>query len=166
MTSYLTALTLIHTMISIVAIAAGIATIADMLRDRDSAGLTTSFLFTALLTSLTGFLFPFSVFLPSHGTGIVALLVLAATLPARYYFRLAGVWRPIYAAGAVASLFLLVFVAVAQVFAKVPALQALAPTQSEPPFLIAESITLAIFVVIGILAVRNYRSPVALPRLS
>jgi len=166
MTSYLTALTLIHTLISIVAIAAGIATIADMLRDRDSAGLTTSFLFTALLTSLTGFLFPFGVFLPSHGTAIVALLVLAVTLPARYYFRLEGIWRPVYAVGAVASLFLLVFVAVAQVFAKVPALREMAPTQSEPPFLIAESITLAIFVIIGILAVRNYRSPVALPRLS
>ena len=103
MTSYLTALTLIHTMISVVAIAAGIATIADMLRDRDSAGLTTSFLFTALLTSLTGFLFPFTVFLPSHGTAVIALLVLGVTLPARYYFRLAGIWRPVYAVGAVAS---------------------------------------------------------------
>jgi hypothetical protein len=159
----LLSLTIGHTLLSIAAIVFGIALTADLLRGRDSTGLANAFLATALLTSLTGFLFPFTVFLPSHSTAIVALLVLAVTLPARYHFHMAGAWRGIYAAGAVTSLFLLVFVAIAQVFAKVPALHALAPTQSEPPFLITESITLAIFVVIGVLAVRKYRAPMPLP---
>lgn len=154
---FLILLLLGHTLISIAAIIAGIVVVADLLRGRDSGGLATVFLATALLTSATGFLFPFTVFLPSHGTAIVALVVLAATLPARYSFRLAGPWRAVYAGGAVASLFLLVFVAIAQTFAKVPSLRASAPTQSEPPFLITEGLTLAIFVLLGILAVRNYR---------
>lgn len=150
----LTLLTIIHTLISVAAIIAGIVVIADLLRGRDSGGWTHLFMATAFLTSATGFLFPFTVFLPSHGTAIVALLVLAVTLPARYRLR----WPATYAVGAVASLFLLIFVAIAQVFAKVPSLRAVAPTQSEPPFLITESITLAIFVVIGVLAARNYRA--------
>jgi hypothetical protein len=153
---FLTLLLLGHTLISVAAIIVGIIVIADLLRGRDSGGLATVFLATALLTSATGFLFPFTVFLPSHGTAIVALVVLAATLPARYSFRLAGPWRAVYAGGAVASLFLLVFVAIAQVFGKVPSLRATAPTQSEPPFLITEGITLAIFVLLGVLAVRRF----------
>lgn len=156
----LTTLILGHTLISIVAIVAGIVVTADLLRGRDSGGWTHLFMATAFLTSATGFLFPFTVFLPSHGTAIVALLVLAVTLPARYRLHESS-WGPaVYAGGAVASLFLLVFVAIAQVFGKVPALKAVAPTQSEPPFLITESIALAIFVVAGVLAVRNSRSPV------
>lgn len=153
---FLTLLLLGHTLISVAAIIVGIIVVADLLRGRDSGGLATVFLATALLTSATGFLFPFTVFLPSHGTAIVALVVLAATLPARYSFRLAGAWRAVYAGGAVASLFLLIFVAIAQAFGKVPSLRAAAPTQSEPPFLITEGITLAIFVLLGVLAVRRF----------
>lgn len=159
----LTLLTLGHTLISVAAIVTGIAVVADLLRGRDSGALATAFLATALLTSATGFLFPFTQFLPSHGTAIVALLVLAVTLPARYRFGMRGAWAGIYAGGAVASLFLLVFVANAQVFANVPSLRAVAPTQSEPPFLITESITLAIFVLLGLLAVRRFHPAMTAP---
>ena len=143
-----------HTLISVVAIVAGIVVVADLLRGRDSGGWTHAFMATAFLTSASGFLFPFAGFLPSHGTAIVALLVLAVTLPARYRFG----WPGLYAGGAVASLFLLVFVAIAQIFGKVPSLRAAAPTQSEPPFLITETVALAIFAVIGLLAVRRSRA--------
>jgi hypothetical protein len=158
----LTLLTIGHTLISITAIITGIAVVADLLRGRDSGALATVFLATALLTSATGFLFPFTQFLPSHGTAIVALLVLAVTLPARYRFGMRGAWAAIYAGGAVASLFLLVFVANAQAFAKVPSLRAAAPTQTEPAFLITESITLAIFVLLGLFAVRRFHPAAAL----
>ena len=145
-----------HTAHSLIAIVTGASVVADLLGGRQRAGQTHLFLVTAGLTSGTGFLFPVTQFLPSHGVGIAALLVLAATLPARYSFRLAGPWRAIYAGGAVASLFLLIFVAIAQAFGKVPSLRATAPTQSEPPFLITEGITLAIFVLLGVLAVRRF----------
>jgi hypothetical protein len=82
--------------------------------------------------------------------------VLLVAILALYVFRLAGAWRWIYAVSAVVSLFFLVFVAIAQAFAKVPALHALAPTQSEPPFGIAQGVNLVIFVVLGIAAVRLF----------
>ncbi|MEK9970047.1 MAG: hypothetical protein VW600_12985 [Ferrovibrio sp.] len=152
----LLALVIIHTALSLIAIAFGIVVLADLLRGRDSGRVAALFLATAVLTSATGFLFPFTQLLPSHVTAIVALLVLALTIPARYRFGLTGLWRGVYAGGSVASLFLLVFVLIAQTFAKVPALRALAPTQTEPPFAVTQIVALAIFIILGLLAVRRF----------
>src|SRR5713226_4776774 len=95
---------------------------------------TALFLLTTVLTSVTGFFFPFDHLLPSHKVGIISLLVLAMAILARYALHLTGAWRRIYMICAVVALYLNVFVAVVQAFQKVPALKAMAPTQSELPF--------------------------------
>jgi hypothetical protein len=109
-------------------------------------------------TSLTGFVFPFHKLLPSHVIGIVSLVVLAIAILARYAFHLTGAWRCIYAVSALIGLYLNVFVLVAQAFRKVPALKAVAPTQSEAPFVVTQLIVLVLFVVLGILAVKRFHA--------
>jgi hypothetical protein len=104
-------------------------------------GWTAIFLTTTVLTSLTGFVFPFEGFKPSYVVGGISLLVLAIAIWARYGGRLAGASRWIYVVAAAVALYLNCFVA----FLKIPALPALAPTGSEPPFLIAQCLVLAIF---------------------
>lgn len=150
-----TTLTGIHTWLSLIAIATGVLVVAALVRGSIGSGLTAAFLTTAFLTSATGYLFPFNGVLPSHIVGAVALAVLAVAAYALYGVHLAGAWRGIYAGTAVASLYFLVFVGVAQAFAKIPALKASAPTQSEPPFAVAQGVVLLIFVVLGVLAVRG-----------
>jgi len=150
-------LTGIHTVISLLAILFGLAVLVEMLGARLPAFFGLVFLLLAVLTSATGFLFPFNGVLPSHIVGGIALMVLAVALLARYAGHLRGAWRWVYAATMVASVYFLVFVGVAQSFAKVPAIHALAPTQAEPPFAIAQLIVLAIFVAIGLAAARRYR---------
>jgi hypothetical protein len=118
---------------------------------------TALFLWTTLATSVTGFLFPFYRFLPSHGVGIVSLIVLAVAIPARYLRSLEGGWRRAYVIGAVTSLYLNVFVLIAQIFQKVPALTALAPTQSEPAFVWTQAIALMLFVGLGATASMRFR---------
>lgn len=147
-------LTSIHTALSLVAIAAGAIVVMDLLRTSPGSFWVKLFLFTSIATSATGFLFPFSGILPSHVVGVLALLVLALVLLARYAFECRGRWRGVDAAGMVASLYFLVFVAVAQAFAKLPVLRAAAPTQSEPPFAITQLVVLALFLALGVLAVR------------
>lgn len=110
-----------------------------------------------VLTSVTGFLFPFK-FLPSHATGIVSLLVLAVTIPALYFFHLAGPCRRTYVIGAVVALYLNAFVLTAQLFAKIPALKSLAPTQSEPAFLGMQVVIMLIFIPLGVLPVKRFRA--------
>jgi hypothetical protein len=121
-------------------------------------GWTAIFLVSTVATSVTGFLFPFHRFLPSHGVGIVSLIVLAVAILARYTFDLAGAWRRTYVISAMISLYLNVFVLVAQLFQKVPALKAMAPTQSEPPFLVAQLVVMAVFVALTIAAALRFRS--------
>jgi hypothetical protein len=120
---------------------------------------TALFLFTTALTSVTGFLFPIHGFTPALGVGIVACVVLAVALFALYKEHLVGAWRWIYVVAAVASLYLNVFVLVVQSFAKVSALTALAPTQTEPPFAITQAVVLAIFVLITLISVITFRPP-------
>lgn len=153
----ITTFTGFHTWLSLIAIATGVVVLAGLFSSRMVPVCTGVFLATAVATSATGYGFPFSGVLPSHVVGAIALVILAVTLAARYAFHLARAWRWIYAAGAVASLYLLVFVAVAQAFGKVPALHAMAPTQSEPPFAIAQGVVLIVFVLLGIGAARAFR---------
>ncbi|HEY0662045.1 MAG TPA: hypothetical protein VGD21_12085 [Lysobacter sp.] len=145
-------------LLSLIGILSGLFVLYGLLVSKRLAGWTAVFLATTLATSVTGFLFPFVRFLPSHGVGIVSLLVLAAVLPALYVFKLAGAWRWIYVVGAVLALYLNVFVLVVQLFLKVPALHAIAPTQADPPFAIAQGVVLLVFVGLGFLAVRRFRA--------
>jgi len=147
--------TLFHVVLSLVAIAAGLVVAKGFLSSHRSPGWTTVFLWTTVATTLTGFLFPFRGFTPALGTGVVSTLVLVPTLYALYARKLIGAWRWIFVVGAMISLYLNVFVLVVQLFAKVPALHALAPTQAEPPFVIAQGVVLLVFVAWTILAVRR-----------
>jgi hypothetical protein len=162
-TAFLGAFTAFHVAISLVAIMAGFVVLFDMIGGTASKRWTAVFLGTTLATSLTGFMFPFNGFTPAIGTGIVATLVMAPTLYALYGAKMAGFWRPVYVIGAVTSLYLNVFVLIVQGFLKIPALNALAPTQKEPPFAIAQGLTLLCFVGFGIIATRKYRPAVPAP---
>jgi hypothetical protein len=109
-----------------------------------------------VLTSVTGFFFPFTQFGPPHAFGVLSLIVLAVAIPALYVYRLAGPWRWLYVSGAVVALYFNVFVGVVQAFQKLSFLNPLAPTQSEPPFFIAQGVVLVLFVIFGVVAVRSF----------
>lgn len=105
---------------------------------------------------MTGFFFPLKAIGPPHVFGVISLVLLSATLLALYAYRLAGSWRWIYVVTALIALYLNVVVGVVQAFQKPAFLQPLAPTQSEPPFLVAQVIVLAIFVVLGFMAMKRF----------
>jgi hypothetical protein len=148
--------TFLHVLISLVAIGSGLVVMFGFLTGKRLDGLTAIFLITTVLTSVSGFGFPFDHLLPSHKVGIVSLIVLAVAIPGRYKFHLAGAWRWIYVIGATTALYLNVFVLVVQAFMKVPALKALAPTQTEPPFLVAQSLVLVVYLSLTILAAKRF----------
>ena len=155
--------TTVHVIISVVGIAAGLVVVGGMLSANRLPLTTAIFLATTVLTSATGFFFPFEKLLPSHIVGLISLIVLALALVGLYGYRLVGRWRAVYVVGAVIALYFNVFVAVAQTFAKVPALTALAPTQSEPAFAVTQLAVLVSFVVLGYLAVRGFRPGAVAP---
>jgi len=155
----LSTFTMVHVIISLIAIVSGIIVMFGLLGSRRMPGLTAIFLLFTILTSATGFLFPFEKLLPSHMIGILSLVLLAIACIALYGMRLAGAWRWIYAVTALLSLYFNVFVLVIQGFLKVPALHALAP--GDPPggpvFAIVQGIVLVFFVIVIIGAVRRFR---------
>ena len=144
--------TLAHVLISLIGIGSGFVVMYGLISGKPLNGITTIFLVTTVLTSVTGFMFPFEHLLPSHIVGTISLVILAIAIPARYTFHLAGIWRSVYVIGSAIALYLNVFVLIVQSFLKVPALHAMAPTQKEPPFLIAQLSVLVIFVVLTIFA--------------
>ena len=148
--------TMVHVILSLVGIFAGLVVVFGMLSSKTLEGWTALFLATTVLTSATGFPFPRDHILPSHIVGVLSLIVLAIAIYALYSRHLAGSWRWIYVVGAVVALYLNVFVAVFQSFLKLPALNALAPTQSEPPFLVAQSVALLIFIALAVVAIRSF----------
>jgi len=147
-----------HTWLSLIAIVAGFPMTAALLKGHLSRGWNGIFLSTAIATSATGFVFPFSGVLPSHIVGAISLVLLAVAALALYARGLQGGWRRVYAITAMLSFYLLIFVLIAQLFLKVPALHAMAPTQGEPPFAIAQGIALAIFLALTVLAARRFAS--------
>ncbi|HEV7744743.1 MAG TPA: hypothetical protein VGO56_07085 [Pyrinomonadaceae bacterium] len=147
----------VHVAISLVAILSGLVVVLGLLTNRGLDHWTSFFLLTTAATSVTGFFFPFHGFTPAIGVGIVSLLILTLTIFARYGRHLLGRWRWLFVIGATLSLYLNVFVLIVQLFENVPAFQALAPTQSEPPFLAAQLLTLVLFVVLGILATIRFQ---------
>ena len=134
--------TIIHTLISLVAILTGIVALFGMLSGRRLDGWTKWFLTTTVLTSVTGFFFPFHGFTPAIAVGIISLVMLAIAIFARYSRQMAGVWRWIYIVTAVIALYFNVFVLVVQAFLKIPTLHALAPTQTESPFKLTQLVVL------------------------
>jgi hypothetical protein len=158
--------TLVHVVISLVGIFAGLVVVFGMFGSKKLDGWTALFLAATVLTSVTGFFFPFDKILPSHIVGIISLVVLAIAILALYALHLAGPWRWIYVVSAMLALYLNVFVGVVQAFQKLPLLASLAPTQSEPPFLIAQAVVLVIFVGLGIAAVRSFHPPTDAPASS
>lgn len=153
----LSLLTLVHVLISLAGILAGFVVLFGLLAGKDYDRWTTIFLVTTVATSVTGFLFPFHQFLPSHATGVLSLVALAAAIFARHYRHLTGHWRKVYVIGAVLSLYFNVFVAIVQAFLKIPALHEIAPTQSDPPFQVTQLVVLVLFVALGVAATLRFR---------
>jgi hypothetical protein len=151
--------TLAHVVISLIGIVAGLIVMFGMLASDRKPGLTAIFLLTTILTSATGFLFPFTQLLPSHMVGILSLLLLAIACIALYAMGLAGPWRWIYVVTALLSLHFNVFVLVIQSFLKIPALTAVAPGNppSGPVFAVVQGIVLVFFVLMIIGAWRRFR---------
>lgn len=155
--SYVVALVYIHTTISLVALFLGIPMIYVLLGGRVAPKWTSWFLITAIGCTVTGFMFPFGGPTPAFITGIVASVIFAALLVARFAFHNRGFWRWVYAAGMVLSLYLLAFVGVVQAFLKIPFVNAFAPTQTEPAFLIAQVGVLLFFGVLTVLAIVKFK---------
>ena len=154
--------TLFHVVISLVGIASGLIVAYGLLGGKRFDTWTAIFLLFTVLTSVTGFLFPITHLTPGLVVGIISLVVLAFAILARYALHLNGIRRVAYVISAILALYLNVFVLVAQLFLKVPALNALAPTGKEPPFLIAQLTVMAVFVVLTVLAARRFHAePVA-----
>ena len=149
--------TLVHVLISLVGILAGIVVLLRMLVRPGLDSWNLVFLVTTIATSVTGFLFPSKVFGPAHVVGVISLIVLAVALVALYAGQLAGMWRWIYAAMAVFALYLNVFVLVVQLFDKIAVLHQFAPTGAEPPFAVAQGAVLLLFLMLGYLAVKRFQ---------
>jgi hypothetical protein len=154
---------LVHVILSLIGIASGLIVLYGMLAGQRMQGMTALFLATTILTSLTGFPLPPFGFDPPRAVGVISLVLLALAVVALYGLRLAGAWRWVYVATAVAALYLNCFVAVVQSFMKLSFLKPLAPTQSEPPFLVAQLVVLAAFIVLGVLAARRFHPAAAGP---
>ena len=147
-----------HTLITLVAIVAGLAMLTGMLRNRRMDMAHTVFLLFSVLTAVTGFVIQIAPVSPAVIFGFLLSGLLAVSLVARYVQHMAGAWRWIYVVTAVASLYLNCFVLVVQSFLKVPALHALVPSvpPAGPLFGATQGAVLLIFVVAGFLAVRRF----------
>jgi hypothetical protein len=150
--------TVIHVVLSLIGIASGCVVVFGLFARKRLDGMTALFLATTVLTSVTGFGFPTDHLTPAGKLGILSLIVLAITITARYIGHLKGAWRWIYVITATIALYFNVFVLVVQSFEKLPALRAMAPTQSEPPFLIAQLVVLVGFIVLAIAAAIKFRA--------
>jgi hypothetical protein len=149
--------TKLHVVISLIGIVSGLVVVFGMLNRQLRDGWTSIFVWSTVLTSVTGFGFPFDHLLPSHKVGIVSLIVLVVVIVARSRAHREGLWRGIFPLGCVLALYLNVFVLVVQSFQKIPALNALAPTQSERPFQLVQLAVFALFVWFAVASMRRFR---------
>jgi hypothetical protein len=151
------AFTLLHVAISLVAIASGFyVVIIGLLSARLLPVFNGIFLTTTLATSVTGFLFPFKGFTPAIGVGLLSLALLSTAFIALFRHAWRNSWRWIYVVSVVGALYLNAFVAVVQAFQKIPSLNALAPTGTEPAFIVAQSLLLATFGFLGLISLRRF----------
>lgn len=150
--------TVLHLVISMIAIALGFIVAGGLLASNKLPGWTAWFLILTILTSATGFLFPFTKILPSHIVAIISLVLLAIAVYALYGRGLAGIWRVVYVVTALLALWFNVFVLIAQSFQKVALLNVYAPTGAEPPFAITQGIVLLFFIGLIILGIRRFKA--------
>jgi hypothetical protein len=155
----LSTFTMLHVIISLVGIVSGLIVLSGLLGSNRMPGLTALFLLTTILTSVSGFGFPFTALLPSHIIGILSLVLLAIACIALYGMKLSGAWRWIYAVTAMIALYFNIFVLIIQSFLKIPALTALAPGNppSGPAFAVVQGLVLLFFVLVIIGTVRRFR---------
>jgi hypothetical protein len=146
-----------HVLISLVGIFSGFVVLYGFMTANHFDGWTSLFLCTTVLTSVTGFMFPYEGFKPSYVVGTVSLVVLAIAIFSRYRRHMEGGWRTGYVVTSMMALYLNCFVLVVQLFRRVAPLKTLAPTQTEPPFKIAQLVLLLLFVALTVLAVKNFR---------
>jgi hypothetical protein len=149
--------TLLHVILSLIGIGSGLLAILGLTGDRLRHGWTAIFLVTTALASLTGFLFPNKTITPGIALGILSMIALVVAIVALYVRKLSGAWRGTYVISAGLAVYFNVFVLFAQLFGKVPALKALAPTQSAPAFLVTQFTVLVVFVVLTIRAHKGFR---------
>jgi uncharacterized membrane protein len=157
----LTIYTVIHTVISLVGVLSGFALLYGLITSKPCACWTTTFFASQILTDLTGFAFPFHGFKPSYVVGIISLVLLLVAMYGLYGRHLAGAWRKVYVVTAVIALYLDVFVAIIQSFLKIPALDTMAPTQTEAPFKITQLVVLVLFIVLGTAATIRFHDEAA-----
>lgn len=155
--------TLLHVLISLLAIVAGMAALLGWIAGRYDRWTTLFFLVTTALTSITGFMFPITRLTPGLVVGGISTVLLTLAFLALYRFRLTGPWRKTYVITATMSLYLNCFVGVAQAFDKVSVLKVSAPTATEAPFAAAQAAVLLLFIFLGYLAVG--KSPAAAPSM-
>jgi hypothetical protein len=153
--------TAVHVVLSLIGIVTGFVVVFSFLGGRRLRVWTGLFLFTTLATSVTGFAFPVDHLLPSHIVGALSLVVLAVAIIALYGLHYRSIWRGIYVVCMALALYFNVFVGVVQAFLKLPALHALAPQQTEPPFMVAQLLVLALFIALTVVAVKRFRREVA-----
>jgi hypothetical protein len=150
------AFTSAHVIISLLGIFAGFVVLLGMMRSQRLELWTEVFLASTVLTSITGFMFPAAKVMPSHVVGGISLVALAAAIVALYKYQLTGTWREIYVVSALVALYLNSFIGIVQAFQKVPLLNRLAPTQSEPSFFVAQIAVLAFFLWLGARASKQF----------
>ena len=155
MSTSLFVLVVVHVAISLVGIAAGFVWMAGLVRRHESRFWTNMFLAFTVLTSLTGFLFPFVKVTPGIVLGVLSMFALGLAIYARPGRRLAGTWNTSYIVSGLVAQYFNVFVLIVQSFQKIPALHALAPTQSEPPFAITQVVVLLSFIAVGVLSLKR-----------
>ena len=157
MFSNLSPFTKLHVVISLIGIVSGLVVMSGLLVGQKLNRWSALFLISTALTSVTGFFFPFHGVTPAIVVGLISLVLLAIAIVARYARHLAGAWRWIYVLSVMIALYLNIFVLVVQLFQKVPALKAMAPTPSEPPFAVTQLVVLALFVLLTIVAAVKFR---------
>lgn len=149
-------LTIIHVVISLIAIASGFVVIFGLITGKRLEGWTALFLTTTVLTSVTAFLFPIEKLTPGLVLAVLSLLALVVAVVARYPLRMAGRWRVAYVLAALLAQYFDVFVLIVQSFGKIPLLHAAAPTQTEAPFVATQLVTLVLFAVVAIVAALRF----------
>ena len=155
----LSAFTTLHVVISLIAIVAGLIVMFGMVGLHRPGALTAIFLLFTILTSVTGFMFPFNGVTPGILIGILSVILLAIACLALYGMKLAGAWRSIYVLTALVSLYLNVFVLAIQSFLKIPPLHQLAPGNppAGPAFAVVQGIVLVFFAIMIIRVWRRFK---------
>ena len=147
--------TLVHVIISLIGIASGFGALSGLLAGRLLTRWQAVFLATTVATTVTGFFFPFHGFTPAIGVGIITTLLLVVAIYAYASQKVAGKWRSAFIGSSIAALYLNCFVLVVQLFQKMPALNALAPKQTEPAFIVTHLIVLTIFIALALAALKQ-----------